>query len=276
MVVRNLEKELGAALFKRVTRGIELTAAGERVYGYAQGALQNAALIKAVGREVCTPGLRIAANNSSNMAVLLTSFFQSFLAGGEPLSLRFTECGVEQMLASLAVNEYDLGFLFVPDMKRSAFNYLVSRRQLIFTPLLDTDLALYVGKNHPLASRTSVTAEELTKLSFIQLEGDFFTVEDLLAGAPAFRKKALTIRRVVLTNSDHLMIRMLNETELCNLGSYWLRNIGRQYDFKRIPVEGMERRIAFGCLSRKDEPPSSPAKQFIAFLRQALEQDAAS
>ncbi|MBQ9635474.1 MAG: LysR family transcriptional regulator [Acidaminococcaceae bacterium] len=274
MVIRELEKELGTRLFQRRSNGVELTEAGARVYGYAQDALRNAELFRSVGSEQREHSLRVLTNNSSNMAVMLTAFYNERTRGDEAtpgLYVQFTECGIEKMITLLSNNEYDLGFLFVPDTKRSALRYLIDRRQLAFSPLLDTDLVLYVGKNHPLAARASVTPEELATLSFIQLEDDFFTVEDLLTGSPAFVKQALAIRRVVRTNSDQMMIRMLEKTELCNLGSYWLKDAYRQYDFRRIPVEGMEGRIAFGYISRKGEPLGPDAADFLGFLRQALE-----
>ncbi len=276
MVIRELEQELGAQLFTRRSKGVELTETGERVYGYALRALRNAELFASVSREQREHSIRIATNNSSNMAVMLTAFYNEFTGNGKEreLYLRFTECGIEKMIALLSAYEYDLGFLFVPDTKRSALRYMIERRQLAFTPLLDTDLVLYIGTHHPLASRSSVTAEEVAALSFIQLEDDFFTVEDLLAGEPAFRRKRLEIRRVVLTNSDHMMIRMLGRTDLCNLGSYWLKDVYRQYDFRRIPVEGMEKRVAFGYLSRKGEPLNEDVSAFLEFLRRALESDA--
>ncbi len=279
MVIRELEAEVGTKLFQRRSKGVELTEAGNRVYGYALRALRNAELFATISREQWEHTLRVATNNSSNMAVMLTAFYNEFREKSEKagkksdLYLRFTECGIEKMIALLSDQEYDLGFLFVPDTKRSALRYLIERRQLTFTPLLDTDLVLYVGTQHPLANRTSVTAEEVAALSFIQLEDDFFTVEDLLAGVPAFRKKRLAIRRVVLTNSDHMMIRMLGRTDLCNLGSYWLKDVYRQYDFRRIPVEGMEKRIAFGYLSRKGGPLQEDAEAFLSYLRHALELD---
>lgn len=276
MVIRELEKELGTRLFQRRSNGVELTEAGARVYGYAQDALRNAELFASVGREQRDHSLRVATNNSSNMAVMLTAFYNQRACGGEAttsLYMQFTECGIEKMIALLSANEYDLGFLFVPDTKRSVLRYMLERRQLAFSPLLDTDLVLYVGKNHPLASRSSVAQEELAALSFIQLEDDFFTVEDLLAGSPDFRRQTLAIRRVVRTNSDHMMIRMLEKTELCNLGSYWLKDACRQYDFRRIPVEGMEGRIAFGYISRKGEPLGADAADFLEFLRRTLQSD---
>ena len=275
MVIRELEKELGTRLFTRRSNGVELTEAGERVYGYALRALRNAELFATISREQREHTLRVATNNSSNMAVMLTAFYNEFTGNGKnrELYLRFTECGTEKMISLLSAHEYDLGFLFVPDTKRSALSYLMDRHQLAFTPLLDTDLVLYVGKDHPLEGRASVTAEEVAALSFIQLEDDFFTIEDLLAGDPTFRKKRLEIRHVVRTNSDHMMIRMLNKTQLCNLSSYWLKDVYRQYDFRRIPIEGMEKRISFGYLSRKSEPLNEDVSAFLKFLRHALELD---
>ena len=278
MVIRELEKELGTRLFTRRSNGVELTEAGERVYGYALRALRNAELFATISREQREHTLRVATNNSSNMAVMLTAFYNEFTGNGKnrELYLRFTECGTEKMISLLSAHEYDLGFLFVPDTKRSALSYLMDRHQLAFTPLLDTDLVLYVGKDHPLEGRASVTAEEVAALSFIQLEDDFFTVEDLLAGEPTFRKKRLEIRRVVRTNSDHMMIRMLDKTKLCNLSTFWLKDVYRQYDFRRIPVEGMEKRIAFGYLSRKGEPLNADVTAFLEYLRHALELDTAT
>lgn len=275
MVIRELEQELGTRLFTRRSNGVELTEAGERVYGYALRALRNAELFASISREQREHSLRIATNNSSNMAVMLTAFYNEFTGADKnrELYLRFTECGIEEMISLLSAHEYDLGFLFVPDTKRSALSYLMDRHQLAFTPLLDTDLVLYVGKGHPLEGRASVTAEEVASLSFIQLEDDFFTIEDLLAGDPTFRKKRLEIRHVVRTNSDHMMIRMLNKTKLCNLSSYWLKDVYRQYDFRRIPIEGMENRIAFGYLSRKGEPLNADVSAFLEYLRHALELD---
>lgn len=276
MVIRELEKELDTRLFRRRSNGVELTEAGARIYGYAQDALRNAELFRSVGSEQREHSLRVLTNNSSNMAVMLTAFYNQHTCGDKAtpdLYLQFTECGIEKMIALLSANEYDLGFLFVPDTKRSVLRYLIDRRQLAFTPLLDTDLVLYVGRDHSLASRSFVTPEELASLSFIQLEDDFFTVEDLLTGSPGFSRQTQGIRRVVRTNSDHMMIRMLEKTELCNLGSYWLKDTFRQYDFRRIHVKGMEGRIAFGYIARKGEPLGKDATEFLEFLRHTLQLD---
>ena len=126
MVIRELEKELGTRLFLRRSNGVELTEAGARVYGYAQDTLRNAELFRSVGCEQREHSLRVLTNNSSNMAVMLTAFYNERTHGDKStpgLYLQFTECGIEKMIALLSANEYDLGFLFVPDTKRSALRW---------------------------------------------------------------------------------------------------------------------------------------------------------
>ena len=54
--------------------------------------------------------------------------------------------------------------------------------------------------------------------------------------------------KVVTTNSSSLMIRMLENSDLCNVGSYWLSEMYRQNDFGKIRIEGLEQKIRFGYL----------------------------
>ena len=67
----------------------------------------------------------------------------------------------------------DLGFLFVPDNRKSMLRHMLERRFLEFVPLLTTDLVLYVRKEHPLYGRKTIAPEELFDLKFIQLDDDF-------------------------------------------------------------------------------------------------------
>ena len=271
MMIRSLEEELGVTLFQRRARGVELTEDGKGIYLYASNALKNTDLIASLCREKSHPALRIATNPSSHMAGLLTNYYQNRQDGD--LFLRYTECGIEQMLTLIGQRSYDLGFLFAPDHKQSALFHMLERRHLEFVPLLSTDLVLYVGMAHPLYGADSVSPRQLSELQFIQLEDDFFAIEDMLYDLPEFRKGRETLNRVVRTNSSYMMIQMLDQTELCNVGSYWLKNVYRQYNFGRIPVEGFQGKISYGYIKYCDRPLDPPAQDFLEFLRQAMERD---
>lgn len=120
---------------------------------------------------------------------------------------------------------------------------------------------------------SSVLPEELFNLRFIQLEEDFFAVEDLLYGLPQTVRKHRLLNRVVRTNSNHMMIYMLKNTDLCNLGSFWLKDMYRQYNFGRIVVKGFQKKVDFGYVRKRTRPIGEQERAFLEFLRNAMQQD---
>lgn len=264
MVIKSLEKELGVTLFYRKARGVELTKEGRRIYPYAANTLKNTAFIFSACKENAHASLRIAANSSSHMTALLADFYQRY--PGRDLFLQYTECKTEDILTFVSEQEYDLGFLFVPEHKKPALIQMLKHRRLEFAPLCTADLVLYVGKEHPLYGTCAITPEQLLGLRFIQLEDDFFAVEDLLYD--------VHFNQIVKTNSSHMMISMLEHTDLCNLGSFWLKDLFRQYDFSRITVNGFQDKVSFGYVRPGSRPLGAQEKSFLKFLRSAMRRDA--
>ncbi len=267
-VIRSLEEELGAKLFRRTGSGISLTETGERVRLYAENVMKNAELL----REACAPvaggELRIAANPSSRLAYLTEEFARAAGAAGPELC--YTECAIEPMMDLLQGRRYDLGFLFLPADRLSAFHQMAERRQLSYTPLLRSDLVVHGGRKSPFFGRTIVTPEELDGCRCIQLEDDFFAVEDLLSESDAFRSRRCAIKKVIRTNSDHLMLRTLRETELCNIGSYWFREDAADPDLTRAVIDGFQGQVSFGYLQNRAVSLSEAGEAFLALVRARL------
>ncbi len=263
-VIRALERELGTRLFTRTGSGIALTEAGERIRFYAQNALKNADLI----RESCAEesrALRLAANPSSSLAALAGEYYAR-----TGTALEYTECGIEQMMALLQEGRAELGFLFLPANRLPAFRHMAERRRLVFTPLITADLVLHCGPHSPFFGRERIAPAELDGASCIQLEDDFFSVEELLLEDGAFRAGRYALRRVVRTNSDHLMQQMLRDTALCNVGSYWLPELQRERGFSMAVIEGFEQSVSFGRLQNEGAALSEQAEGFLELLRERL------
>ena len=267
-VIRALEAELGVKLFRRTGAGVALTPEGERIRFYAINTLKNADMIRQISAGDA-PGLRIAANPSSRLARRSEEFFQRMAAEGA--AAEYTECGIEEMLELVGQRGYDLGFLFLPEDRLTAFAHMAERRRLEYAALRRTDLVVHCGPHGPFYGRERVAPEELHGCRCIQLADDFFSVEELLNEHPAFRSGRCAVRRVIRTNSDHLMLRMLRETELCNIGSYWHRD--EHSDFSLTRIDGFEGRVSFGYLRRADAPLSDTAAAFLETLRPDLSDD---
>ncbi len=267
-VIRALERELGVSLFRRTGAGVVLTEDGERIRFYAQNAVKNATLIEETAAMHSGETLRIAANPSSRLAMLAGEYFTARTAEG--MTLQYTECSIEQMMELLQHRQYDLGFLFMPENKRAAFAHLAERRHLCYMPQLQSDLVLHCGPMSPFYGRESVEPEELNGCECIQMEDDFFALEELLAEHPAFHSGKWAPRKLIRTNSDHLMMDMLRTTALCNIGSYWLRDNSGEAPLSRAVVQGFQGRVAFGCLRIDNRPLNAPAEAFLAALKKRL------
>ena len=266
-VIRALEQELGVRLFRRTGTGIALTTQGERIRFYALNALKNAAMIREAGAGADRPSLRIAANPSSRLALRAAEFFR--LGGRAGAELEYTECGIETMMELLSRRQFDLGFLFLPEDRLPAFSHMAGRHRLVYEPLQKSDLVVYCGPKGPFYGVGHIGPEALDGCRCIQLEDDFFSVEELLSEHPAFRSGRCAVEKAIRTNSDHLMLRMLRETELCNIGSYW--QISADSDFSLTRIDGFEGRVSFGFLRREDEEPAALAAEFLTGLREPAE-----
>lgn len=266
MVVKSLEKELGMALFQRDPKGVSLTEDGERIYAYAKNILKNAELIEMAGKQKSRQQFSVAANPSSNLKEIYAGYMKEKKTEG--CRFLYKEGGVEQVMSMVEAHEVELGFMFVPVEKKTAFTSLIERKRLEFIPLVHSQLMLYAGQNSPLYGKTSIPVSQLGELQYVQLEEDYFTLEDLPA---AFLKGFFTgmgLDRVVVTNSSDMVLRLLRETDLCNLSSFWTRTETMKKEISQIRIEGYNELVIFGCLKRKNDGLSQYAEEFLRRLRQ--------
>ena len=112
----NLEQEVGTALFVRLPRGMEPTAAGERLYAHAKSILKA---VEAAGADIREAGGKVAGAVSVGMA------YSAVKAMGVPLARRvleefpdvqlsLTESLSGTTLMNLRRNEVDLALLYNP------------------------------------------------------------------------------------------------------------------------------------------------------------------
>jgi len=267
-VINALEQELGYKLFERTPRGVVLTEAGKRNYEYAANIVKNARLLEG-GSDKDKGLFTLYTNSSSNMAMLFTRFFKQH----REHHYKYFEAGVETILEKIALHEAELGFVFVPSNKMNAFHYILSRKKLEYVSLVQSDLVVYVGSQNPIYGKQSLKPEDLKQLKFIQMIDDYFSFQELLGEEYQKMKDGLKPDNVIETSSSHVMVQMLNDTDLCNLCSYWLKDRYKYYDFRMIPVEGFENKISFGYIKNMHEELSSLAEEFLEYIKAAINEE---
>ncbi|MBQ6468447.1 MAG: LysR family transcriptional regulator [Lachnospiraceae bacterium] len=264
MMIRSLERELETKLFTRGADGIRLTDTGEQVLYYAENALKTTDMIRSACRTFNDRYLRIAANPSSSLAFMAGDFFLQYMEQG--IDLQYMECSSEEMSELLIGRQYDIGFLFIPSDKIAAYAHRARRSHLTWHPIRTADLVIHSGPESPFYGKASAKPEDLDGCAFIQFEDDYFSTEDLLMHSPVFQSGRARIRKVVTTNSDHMMIRMLQTTDLCNIGSYWTESMYGKYSFSMTRIEGFENSITFGYLVPDNKSLRPEAEAFLRII----------
>jgi LysR family hydrogen peroxide-inducible transcriptional activator len=161
--MKNLESELGTALFIRGRKEIQLTAAGKAFLPRAEALLTQAEAAKAIVSDVAQlrGGKLIIAAIPSVSACLLPEVIRSFSRKHEQVELQLIEDSSERVSENVESGLADIGFLQLPASK-SAFE----TRTIISEPFV-----LLVAKSHPLVKQKEVALKQLAAESFIFYKG---------------------------------------------------------------------------------------------------------
>lgn len=188
--IRALERELGAALFVRSTRRVELTQAGLALLPEARRAL--AAASAAADAVAAVQGLRRGSLAVGTMQILppavdLLAVLGRFHAEHPGVELRLRQAGTGTLLAEVAAGALDLAL--VAPVGRPPKGLVV--RRLASNPLL-----VACAPSHPLAGRDQVGLAELAGEPFVDFQPDWglrMLVDQQLAAAGLDRHTTLEV-----------------------------------------------------------------------------------
>ena len=225
-----MEEQLDVQLFARVGRRLYLTQAGEMLHQHTKvvvESLKQAEEMLSRAASASQKRLRIA--TSTTGMYMLPEWLAVFknVADLETTVLVTSGEEVERQVIS---GEADLGFIASRPRSRSLVVHVVA----------EDSLALAVQKDHPLATRSSVSLDELSKERFIVRE-------------PESASRALTERRIFQKRPDWRFRLQINHIDAIKssleegLGISFIseRAIDRELQFgtlAMVPVEGVDLR----------------------------------
>jgi LysR family cyn operon transcriptional activator len=188
--IRDLETELGSALFERVGRRVRLTQAGETYREYARRALNVLEEGQAVLHEydeLLRGRLTVGVVQTVN-AYLTPPVVAKFVADVPNVFLSVRELSADEIEEGVLAGRLDLGISFEPK----------NGRELDVQPLFNEEFVLIVNENHPLAARRRVRVEELCDIPLALLDRAYCTRRMIEA---AFRQAEVPLRVAIELNS---------------------------------------------------------------------------
>ncbi|AXB41704.1 LysR family transcriptional regulator [Amycolatopsis albispora] len=190
--IRALEKELGAPLFRRSTRQVRLTGAGEALLAEARRTLSAAD----AGRDAvaAVQGLVRGSLAIGSLQCLhslhLPALLRDFVTAHPGLDVRLRHGGSTELLDQVRAGGLDLAFVAKPARCPD---------DLRFAPLGTERLVLACAPGHPLADQAEVRLPELAGDRFVDFHPGWGTrdhADAVLAEAGVHRKVALEVTDV--------------------------------------------------------------------------------
>jgi len=166
--IRDLEQEVGAPLFLRGARGVELTPAGRVFLDHARVMLSQADAAIQSARQMAKPAkpsfaLGFMIGHDSTWLPATLQLLRDELPN---IHVTISTQNSPQLAAALSQGMLDVAFLRRED----------SSPELECSLLIEEPLEVYLPKHHPLAARKAIRAQELVGETFLSVSGAALSV----------------------------------------------------------------------------------------------------
>ncbi len=159
--VKELEDELGVQVFTRSKRGVGITNEGTEVLAYARLVVEQADLFESRFKEKQAAHKRLAIS-AQHYAFSVKAFIDVVEeCADDEYEFIMRECSTAQIIDDVNGFRSDVGILYMDRFNRRVMAKVLRDADLSFTPLFTADIHVFVGENHPLASRSKVFPAEL-------------------------------------------------------------------------------------------------------------------
>ena len=161
--------------------------------------------------------------------------------GQERYDFYYSETGTHQILDNVKNRVCDLGIIYLSNENETIIRRTLEERQLVFTDLFEAKPHVFLQKNHPLATKKSVSLKELEeypRLNFVQDEYEsVYYSEELFSHIHSDRQIRINDRGAIINfmlglnaytissgifpkyfNGDNIISVALNEEERIKIG----------------------------------------------------------
>lgn len=182
--LKDLEKELGMPLFTRTSKGMVLTAEGDRFLPYAravEGQYENL-LEEFGGLERRRASFAVSTQHYSFAVKAFVEMTQRVDVAEYELAIRETR--TQEVIRDVSSLRSEIGVIYLNESNRKPLLKVLDQEGLEFHSLISCGAYVYLWREHPLAGRKSITLEDLRPypcLAFEQGDAPFYFAEELMS-----------------------------------------------------------------------------------------------
>lgn len=263
-IIKSMEDEMNVSLFERYAKGIILTPEGKRIYSYAKKVMENLEKIETNSITRKTVQLSVSYNPSLWFADIFIDFFHEHEK--EEICYQIYAAGTREILQRVQERTDDIGFIHVMKNQLPAFQYYITRNYLEFEPVLQTDVMMYGGKYFYKEKEKNQERIKLSEVRLIRSFMDEFSPENYWEMLDEYGNVLSDMDAVVTTNSDYIMKRLLQSSDLVSISGACPGNKQERENAFRFS-EDEDGKVLYGYVFRRGEKISDTACAFIEFFK---------
>lgn len=259
--IKEIEEEIGIAIFRRSNKGVLLTPEGEEFIGYARQVVEQYALMetKYIAKGSAKKKFGVSTQHYTFAVNAFVEMVKQF--GMEEYEFAIRETKTHEVIEDVKNFKSEIGILYVNEFNGKILHKLFEEYGLEFHPILDCHIYVYMWKGHPLAGREEISLDELEAypcLSFEQGKSNSFYFAEEVLSTYHYKQLIKANDRATLLN---LMVG-LNGYTLCS-GIICEELNGSEYCAVKLKSDEL---MTIGYLARKGVMISPLGQKYIAEL----------
>jgi DNA-binding transcriptional LysR family regulator len=258
--IRQLERELGVALFEQVGKSMHLTDAGRALVAEAErllGDMERAAEAVQAYRAAERGRLALGASSTPGLYLLPTVIGQ-FCRRYPTVELHYTVENSQAIERKLLRNEVDLGVVGAAP----------GAPAILAQPLVDDRIVCFTGRRHPLARRREIDPKSLENETWILRERGAATrriMESWLA-----RRSLKVGHAIEMSCPEGVKALVAAGVGFSYMSIHGLRRESRKGELRILNVRGMDLRRSLHWVRHVDKRVSPVMQAFIDMATKAL------
>ena len=159
--IKDLESDLGSAIFDRSAKGMLLTPEGEEFMSYAQNLLRQIEQLENLYKDPAMPKQRFSI--SVPRASYISEAFARFSCqiSEQSAEIFYKETNSQRTIRNLLENDFRLGIIRYAGNYDQYFRTMLDEKELTYELICEFSYQLIMSCDHPLAAKEEITFEDL-------------------------------------------------------------------------------------------------------------------
>lgn len=263
-IIKDIEADVGFALFSRTKQGVRLTPEGEAFLEHSRVILREMESLKQFSRRP-QPA-------KDRLSVSMTKFTHTMESFNEVCSrnqqlpsftYRLNEGNTADVINDLTDGVADVGVIHFASHEKKRLTDTLREKKLAFFPIASLKPHIVISKNHELLRQGKpVNLSTLKDYGFVRYSGQY---EDYLynIATESNQTDLNSFPRIIYVYGRAALLHLISISNFFNIGIQGFTTQDSMYSCVSIPVEGCTERLEFGIITRQDSELSASEQEFV-------------